>query len=333
MALQIPKTIDFVEYYQRVGIQESQDLHWGHHWRDKLVDRLTRQQSQQGAELPWSRMRDAFRLRPGETTLWAGEDGHRKSLIVGQAMLYLARRQRVCLMSFEMPPEDTLLRMCRQAAGVQTPSVAYADVFSRWTDERVAIYDQLDTVASEKVLGVTYYAALELGCEHIVIDSLMKCGYDIDDYPAQVRFADQLSRTAKALNVHLHLIHHMKKPGSHSEDHSKSRIHGSSQLINNFHNCVTIWFNERRYEALQAQEKGAELTERQQTEIDKKHDQILTIRKQRNGVPFKSFGFYFDESSLQLIERDGQRYQYDLSQDEKLPGPEKGEEYVPGAAA
>lgn len=323
MAYNIPQNINFVDYFQRVGVQESQDLHWGSHWRTKLLDRIEHGRVEQGAELPWHKMRDSFRVRPAETTLWAGEDGHRKSLIVGQIMLWLARKQRVCVMSFEMPPEDTLYRMAQQAAG-SPPSPEYADTFASWTDERIAIYDQLDTVASEKVLGVAYYAALELGCEHIVVDSLMKCGHDIDDYAAQVRFVDQLSRAAKALNVHIHLIHHMKKPGGQGEDHSKSRIHGSSQMINHFHNVFTIWFNEKRLEALQAQEKGVELSDRQQSEIDNKHDQILTIRKQRNGIPYKPFGFFFDDRSLQLTEQEGKRITFKLDEDE---------EYVPGAAA
>lgn len=320
MAYQIPKDIDFAAYFQRVGIQESQDLHWASYWRTKLLDRIEHARIEQGAQLPWHKMRDSFRLRSAETTLWAGEDGHRKSLIVGQAMLWLARKQRVCVMSLEMPPEDTLYRMAQQAAGT-TPSAEYADAFASWTDKRIAIYDQLDTVASEKVMGVAYYAANELGCEHIVIDSLMKCGYDIDDYAAQVRFVDQLARAAKGLNVHIHLIHHMKKPGQ-GEDHSKSRIHGSSQMINHFHNVITLWFNEKRLEALQAQEKDVELSDRQRNEIEKKHDQILTIRKQRNGIPYKPFGFYFDDRSLQLTEQEGKRMTFKLE-----------DEYVPGEAA
>lgn len=313
MVYQVPKDIDFVAYYQRVGVQESQDLHWASHWRDKLIERVEYGHVQNGAELPWRKTHDWFRLRPKELTIWAGEDGHRKSLVVGQIMLHLARKQRVCVISLEMPPEDTLERMVRQAAGCQ-PSVEYIDQFSSWSHERICLYDQLDTVPSEKVLGVTYYAVNELGCEHVVVDSLMKCGYDIDDYPAQVRFVDQLSRTAKALNVHIHLVHHMGK-SENPNDNSKRRIFGSSQMLNHAHNVVTIWFNENRQEAMQAQEAGYVLSKAQVEQINEKRDQVLTIRKQRNGIPFRAFGFYFDERSLQLVESEGQRISMNLARD------------------
>lgn len=53
--------------------------------------------------LPWSMTHPKFAFRDGEVTLWAGINGHGKSLMLSQVVLSLcAQEQRCCVASFEM---------------------------------------------------------------------------------------------------------------------------------------------------------------------------------------------------------------------------------------
>jgi ABC-type hemin transport system ATPase subunit len=70
-------------------------------------------------------MAGKFDLRPGEVTLWAGINKHGKTTFLSQVMLNLMREgQKVCVASMEMKPRDSMLKMTKQAAGVEKPSTA-----------------------------------------------------------------------------------------------------------------------------------------------------------------------------------------------------------------
>lgn len=61
-------------------------------------------------------------FRPGEVTLWAGENGSGKSMLQGQIMAGLSEKQGVCIASFEMKPPMTLARIARQVTQHGQPS-------------------------------------------------------------------------------------------------------------------------------------------------------------------------------------------------------------------
>jgi twinkle protein len=102
----------------------------------------------------------------------------------------MQREQKVCLASLEMKPADTMAKMTRQAAATGNPSTGFIREFAKWTDERLWIYDHLGRLASARALAVATYVRKELGIDHMVIDSLMKCGVGVDDYTAQRDFVD-----------------------------------------------------------------------------------------------------------------------------------------------
>lgn len=310
----IPKNIDFEGYLHQteeefLAMQESQNLKWGSYWRDELIDFIEHGETMQGEEMPWPKTKQQFRLREGELTMWAGEDGSRKSMITGQVATWLARKSPVCVISLEILPKVTLYRMCRQMAGCE-PSVEYSKAFSTWTDNRVCLYDQIDMVPKDRIRGIVLWSARELGCKHVFIDSLMKCGMKTDDYNEQVDFCAELAQMARDLKIHIHIVHHMKK----GEGQGKSRIFGSSQMLNHASNAITVWYNKDRFEALQAQEKGYELSDKQRELIDEKVDQILELVKQRNGTYPHKWGFFFDLRSLQLVESEGKAIRFRIGE-------------------
>lgn len=294
--MKISNDIDFISF---IGQQESQELHWSDHWEDELVAHVAGTGEAKGDLLPWTKTHQCVQLRPGELSIWAGINGHRKSMILGQVMAWLAQDTRVCIASLEMKPESTLKRMCRQVAGCY-PSESFARQFVQWGHERICLYDQLDQVEAEKILGVVHYAAKELKCTHVVIDSLMKCGMDDDNYNGQKELVDRLAWCAKATGVHVHLVCHMRKGRDESEKPGKFDVLGASAITNLADNVFVCWADKKVGDLRQKQANGLTLTDKEVELLDKP-DQILRVAKQRHGEYEGDFNLWFDDKSLQFV--------------------------------
>ena len=283
----IPNDIDFSKYIDFVGQQESQEIHGAGYWTEDMIARLRNGDSLTGDYMPWEKLNEKVRLRSGELTLWAGYSGHKKSLMVGYIMLCLAQSQRVAIASLELSPVDTLHRMMYQAAGLSEGSKVaepFARKFMEWADPNIAIYDQLDSVPAERILGFVNYCAKELGCKHIVIDSLTKCGIRKDDTDAEKAFVDKLQWTAKTLGCHIHLVCHMRKPQDGQEQRmpTKAAIRGASEISDLADNVFLVWQNMSKKKAMDKQSAGQNLTDAEFKELEKP-DQVLVIDKQRHG--------------------------------------------------
>lgn len=300
----IPTNVDFGKYLEDISYLESQHLHWAPYWESAVLDRVINGKTHTGEKLPWDKTQHHFRLRKGELTIWAGINGHRKSMILGQIMAYLAQRTKVCIASLEMRPEETLHRMARQVAGCY-PSPDFACEFLQWGDQRILIYDQLDTVEAEKILGMVHYAAKELGCKHIVIDSLTKCGLPHEDYTAEKKFVDRLQWAAKHYQIHIHLVSHIRKGMDEARIPNKFDVKGTGTITDIADNVVICWKNKKKEEAKRKQKDRQTLTS-EEVELLEKPDQLLSVSKQRNGEFEGRLAFWFREDSLQFEESEGQ---------------------------
>ena len=312
------RSIDLDSYLEQIGQREAQELRWATHWRSDVLARLINGDETSGDRLPWGKTHGGVRLRPGELSIWAGINGHRKSMLLGQVMLWLAREHRICIASLEMKPDETLIRMARQAFG-RAPSVDDAATFLEGCNGRICLYDQLDSVEADRILGVVHYAANELQCAHIVIDSLTKCGIAGDDYAKQKRFVDRLQWAAKSYGVHVHLVCHMRKGKDEAERPGKFDVRGASEITDLADNVFITWKDKERDEAVQCQANGLNLTPQQIKPLDRP-DQVLDVAKQRHGTYEGSYSLWFHRRSLQLLGSDDSRpmpwpdYNGDLSQ-------------------
>ena len=180
-------SIDYAAYIRDVGMLEAVDVHSASHWRKQVHARNVGNLSELGDKLPWSKTHGKFQLREGEVTVWAGYDGARKSMILGQIMAHISFAKKVAIASLEMRPEATLLRMCRQIAG-HKPTTSIINKFLDHGENNILIYDQLDMVEEDKLLGFIHYSASKLNCKHIVIDSLTKLAFPDNDRTAEIRF-------------------------------------------------------------------------------------------------------------------------------------------------
>ena len=298
MIVEIPSDEEMIAF---IGQQESQEIKSTSHQRDELLTRAKHGPQLTGDCLPWSKTHDKVRLRPGEISIWAGMNGHKKSMLTGQVALWQAKGNRVCIASMEMRPVETLHRMACQSAGCE-PSVDWCTRFVDWSDERVMVYDQLDTAPPDRVLGMVHYAAKKLGCKHILIDSLTKCGIPSGESGLEKRFIDRLAWAAKTLNVHIHIIAHVRKPQSAGEEYKPTKfdVRGAGELTDLVDNVFLVWADKRRLKIKQDMDQGLTVDEKALDYFDKSADQLLIVAKQRHGTWEGRISLWFNDKSLQF---------------------------------
>lgn len=286
------KTItDDIDFLKFLGNQESQFIARASDFSEKVLERLAGGEAVRGDLLPWSKSHNCIALRAGEVSIWGGYNGHGKSQVLNQVCAWGLKTKRWLIASLEMKPEATMERMCKQVAGCREVNPRYAERFLKWTDDRLWLYDQLDTVKQERILGMVHYAAQELKVNHIVIDSLMKCGIPNDDLNAQKLFVDRLCWAAKTENIHIHLVHHMRKNVNETVKPNKHDFRGAGEITDLVDNVFIVHRNKAKEEALR---KGEEVAETEP-------DCTLTIAKQRHGEWEGVFSLWFHQDSKQFL--------------------------------
>lgn len=234
----------------------------------------------------WPKTRDLVRFRPGEVSLWAGINGHGKSMVLSQVTLDLCyQASRVMVASFEMKPVKQMHRMSRQASGSRLPDREFLEVFHQWTDGRLWLYDHVGAVEWRKVIAVMRYAVNEFGINQFVIDSLMKCVKGEDDYNGQKDFVNDLCAFAQTHNVHVHLVHHVRKGDSEHKTPGKFDVKGAGAITDQVDNVFIVWRNKKA-----------------EQEDDGDPTCVIACEKQRNGEFEGKFGFWFDVGSQQYME-------------------------------
>lgn len=258
--------------------------------------------------LPWTKTHDSFAFRSGEVTVYAGSNGGGKSLLTGQIALHLVKQgQKVCIASFEMKPIKTLERMLRQFAGeyVDDPLASDREAYitkllgrlEKYTADSLYLYDQQGTTSPDKVIAMSRYCAMELGVQHIFIDSLMKTVKNEDDFNGQKNFIDELTALARDHNVHIHLVHHIRKQASDEVTPNKNDLKGSGSISDQVDNVFLVWRNKKKENQ---RNRGEQIDETQ-------GDTFLMNEKQRNGEAQEWYQLWYHAPSQQFVESAGSR--------------------------
>lgn len=281
----ITDTINFNDYMQE---PEQHNVRAASDWLDDVVDAF--HGTSDGTRVPtmlWEKTKDKVHFRPGEVSLWAGINGHGKSMFLSQVVLDLCyQAERVMVASFEMKPVKQMHRMSRQAAGSRLPDREWLEVFHQWTDGRLWLYDHVGSVEWRKVIAVMRYAVKTFGVNQFVIDSLMKCVKGEDDYNAQKDFVNELCAFAQTHGVHIHLVHHVRKGESEHKAPGKFDVKGAGAITDQVDNVFIVWRN-----------KTAE-----QDKTSGDPTCVMACEKQRNGEFEGKIGFWFDVDSQQYVE-------------------------------
>jgi twinkle protein len=260
---------------------------------DQLIDEVRHPVHAPKIVMPWSKTEDLFRFRPGEITVYAGQNGSGKSMLTGQIALGLiAQGQKLVIASFEMKPLATLKRMVRQWSRMSMPTVDQYEAFKDWVGANMWFYDQQGTVSPQQVLGVGVYATKQLQCKHYLVDSLMKCVKGEDDYNGQKNFTDELCALARDQDMHVHLVHHIRKQQNDENLPTKMDLKGSGSIADQVDNVMLLHRNKKKERELEA--NGV---------VDQSiPDAYLAVEKQRNGEWEGVIRLWYDRQSQQYVE-------------------------------
>lgn len=277
--------IDFDAY------REEPESHKVRSAEDFLQDTINAFYLPKDAAMParplWEKAKGEIEFRPGEVSLWVGTNGHGKSMMLSQVTLdLLIQDEKVLVLSFEMLPVRQMQRMSRQVYASDEPSISFLQTFHNWTNNRLWIYDHNGSIQWEKVIAVMRYAREKFGITQFVIDSLMKCVKGEDDYNAQKNFVNELCGFAQARQIHVHLVHHVRKGESEEKVPGKFDAKGAGAITDQVDNVFIVW-----------RDKKAERGDKN------KPTAMLKCDKQRNGEWEGMLGFWFDSSSMQYLER------------------------------
>lgn len=271
-----------------------------------MLDRVSSPTKVRRLYMPWGKTHRLLQFRPGEVTVWGGPNGSGKSLVTGQVALSLcAQDERVCIASFEMKPVRTLERQARQWTKFNLyDETLMSDPdqrrqvmdlygqFKDWTDGKLWMYDQQGTVQWKRVCAVARYCSQQLGIKQFFVDNLMKCVAGEDDYNGQKAFVDELTSVARDEDMHIHLVHHVKKPANEDSLPGKYDFKGTGAITDQVDNVIAVWRNKTKERARQAKKIVSE------TEPDAK----LVVDKQRNGDGWEGvIGLWFDSQSQQFL--------------------------------
>ncbi len=299
----IPDDYDFSAYEHETDAKRN--VKSAAVWVDELIRKLRNPDKTKKVFLPWEKTHDLFHFRPGEVTVWAGQNGHGKTGLVSQVKLSLmGQGQKVGGASFEMKPTTELDLMVRMYCRTNPYSAEYqgdggADAleqlfteFKDWATGRLWMYDQQGTADPRNVLGMARYCAKELGCGHVFIDNLAKVVKGEDDFNGQKDFVDEVCALARDNAIHVHLVHHLRKPANENHIPDKHDSKGSGSITDQPDNLMLVWRNKAKEDAIKANVRTSpKLAE---------PDAYLLCRKQRNGDDEPTIGLWFDRDSKQF---------------------------------
>ena len=190
--------------------------------------------------------------------------------------------------------------MTFQATRQRHPSASEIKEFLVWAGERIWLFDQHGTIAPQVLFAVIRYAVATYQVQHIVIDSLMKCGLsESRDFDGVKSFIDELTTLAKDLNIHIHLVAHSRKSGGDvGGDPDQNSIAGTAAIGNLADNVL---IQTRNFEKEQALREGA-LSVVDLQKYRNQADAKLIVRKQRDGDWTGSIRLWLDVPSLLFMD-------------------------------
>ena len=217
-----------------------------------LVDRALerREAASLGIPMPWSKLENLFRLRPGELVLLGGYSGHGKSAVANQLALHAAANgYKVGIASLELPAEYVFDQMAGVAGCVQDPHEHWMRRFGYWANDKIFFYDKVDAITPNEALQMIIGLRKFHGCDLIVLDALMMVAGMGDDLEAEKLFTQRLAEVCKAFDVCVLLVAHLRKPsGGDGENKTPSKFDflGSSNILNVASSAVLIHDNKEK---------------------------------------------------------------------------------------
>lgn len=247
-----------------------------------------------GLKLPWDKSYSEVKLRPAETTVWAGINSHGKSCLLSHVIVDgIAQGERFCVASMEMPSINFGGQMYSQTGWYKGSGKKINNALYDFVTNGVWVFNSYGTAKAERILDVFEYAKKRYGINHFVIDSLAKCGFAEDDYNNQKGFVDLLVDFALKHSVHVHIVVHVRKSGDENKIPGKFDIKGTGAIVDMVSNAFIVWRNKEK-EA--KREQGG-------TFNTQDPDAVLNCVKQRQTGVEPMYNLWFNPLSRQYLGR------------------------------
>ncbi|MGP1667573.1 MAG: RAD55 family ATPase, partial [Rhodanobacter sp.] len=205
-----------------------------------------------------------LRLYPGGVTIWSGFPGAGKTTLLRQLICQILHRgSSVFLASLEEDPTDVLVRLAETAVGGSELGPRQMQWFIDAYRTRFRLWGVIGIAQHLKLLAVIRKLAAQ-GIRHAVIDSLMCLDVANDDFEAQRKFANLVAATARAAQIHIHLVAHPRKLVSADQEPDLNDVAGARELGGIADNVIFV----RRAK-----------TEHQNSDVT---GMVIAVRKQRH---------------------------------------------------
>lgn len=291
---------DMAGYLRDSRSIDPSELRQAADFEDQIVAELSRVDD--GLLLPWKKTHDTLKLRQGETSIWAGVNGHGKSAVVSHIVADMAMHNvRCCVASMEFRTPVWLMRMARLISGSPNPTETYLRQIVRAMRDWLWAFDVAGSAKSTRILEVFRYARKRYGIELFVIDNLTKCGFADDDFSGQKRFVEEISDFARTENAHVAIVAHMRK--TESEDHpaGKMAVKGSGGITDMADTVIEVWRNKplERWKQ-KCRDQGMEELPPIPDGMSEAHVLLAVLKQRATGLEPR-FGLWFDPATTQFL--------------------------------
>lgn len=272
-------------------------------YQDAVIDLFyPTAETHKGCPIPIAGYGDKIRLRRGEFTLITGFRGHGKTEMVNQIVnTVIAHGERVCVASFEMKAPKLLKHAIKQATAQREPSREYIRQILRRYHDTFWIFDHVGRANKETIFEVFEYAYRRYGVTFFVIDSLMKCGINGDDYNAQDAIANDCANFANRFEVHLVMVAHARKEGGEDNPPRNNSVKGAGGLTDQASNVLGIWRNKPKERAIHKMQIGEQVTRDEERALSES-DGLWVVDKQREEDGWiGDIPVFFDPDSKQFL--------------------------------
>lgn len=216
------------------------------------------------------------------------------SALLSQVLLKFMQSGKKCfVVSPEFPPVELLFRFLVQCIGSSDPTEEEADVLLEFLSGSLWIYDVQASLKPGDVAPLCRWVMEHIKPDHIVIDSLMKCGIAPDDYASQKKLVDQIQSVAHQHPVHIHLVAHARKGSSDEHPAKLHDVKGASEIADMAENVVSVWRNKPKEKARSMGDSSK----------DEECDAMFVVEAQRNcGGWIGSMPLNFERSAMIFFE-------------------------------
>jgi twinkle protein len=250
---------------------------------------------QDGLYLPWAKLREKLAVRRSELVVFNGINGHGKSVAVSHIALHAMKQgARVCMFSGEMRPWRLLKWATRQATGTHEPAPTFIRKVLQFYSDKLWMFELTGAAKVDRLLEVFKYARKRYGISLFVIDSLLKCGIDDDDYTAQKKFVEALCDFKNEFDVSVILVTHPRKGDDETRHSDKMDVRGAGAITDLCDTLLTFWRNKKREAALEKDPHDEDAFNAPGAK--------LVCQKQRNGEWEGTAWLWFDSKSMQFTE-------------------------------